>query len=130
MSHLLRQQQTRFLCAAHIKCFIRLDTMLFLTQNVLLKCTCTCHFLVLSQFKLLSGDYYDLSKNHFIHIIPKPVYYDQNMSSSYGSTNDFGLLIRYFCFLILQYYKVLTLIGRGFWMLLESGGGAESARTF
>ena len=24
----------------------------------------------------------------------------------------------------------LTLIGQGFWMLLESGGGAESARTF
>ena len=34
-------------------------------------------------------------------------------------------------FVTKQVYKnSLTLIGRASWMLLESGGGAESARTF
>ena len=30
----------------------------------------------------------------------------------------------------ITFYNGLTLIGRGFWMLLEYGGGAESAHSF
>ena len=110
MSHLLgtviyhRQQQTRFLCAAHIKCFIRLDTMLFLTQNVLLKCTCTCYFLVLvlSRFKLLSGDCHYLSKNISDTLFQNFCSMTKIFHHLLVQLTIFGLLIRYFCFLILQ----------------------------